>query len=157
MAISNAAFASELITDQNEVLKFDDIGCMLDYKKNMESKNIAAIFVKDYESREWIPLEKSTIVETGIKTPMGSGKIAFKDSAKAAEYQKKYPKQMSELHLFKSLKPEHSENGSNGSSNIRRRYCMITSCPADVGTIPNSSRAFRSIGFARCAVWEKII
>lgn len=95
MAISNAAFASEIITNQNEVYKFDDIGCMMDHKKNLESKNIAAMFVKDFESKHWIPYETSTIVETGIKTPMGSGKIAFKDSWRAAEYVKKYPKEMS--------------------------------------------------------------
>lgn len=91
MAISDKAFASEIITEKRDVFKFDDLGCLFDYRKKTSSLKVAAIFVIDYESKIWIPLDKSTIVETSVKTPMGSGKVAFKDSSNASLFAKKYP------------------------------------------------------------------
>ncbi len=52
---------------------------------------IRAMFVSDFDSKTWLPYEKSHIVKTGVTTPMGSGKVAFADSAKAAEFVKKNP------------------------------------------------------------------
>jgi copper chaperone NosL len=86
MAFSDPAFASEIITVSGEALKFDDIGCMEKYTKMTKENTIAAIFVKDFETKKWIPIEKSTIVTTDLATPMGSGKIAFNDSTKAKAY-----------------------------------------------------------------------
>ncbi len=91
MAISNESFAAEIIDDGNEVFKFDDLGCMEHFRKNSPALSIRALFVKDYESRSWIPYEKSTIVQTGVRTPMGSGKVAFMSSAKAKEFADKHP------------------------------------------------------------------
>lgn len=91
MAVSDQSFASEIITEKGEALKFDDIGCMENFSQTAKDVRVMATFVKDYETKEWLPLEKSTIIVTGIATPMGSGKIAFTDSMKAAEYLKKYP------------------------------------------------------------------
>lgn len=91
MTVSDQSFASEIITGKGDALKFDDIGCMEEYWQTSKDVEVAATFVKDYETKSWIPMEKSTIVVTCIATPMGSGKIAFADSAKAVEYLKKYP------------------------------------------------------------------
>jgi copper chaperone NosL len=91
MAISDQSFASEIITTQNEILKFDDIGCLEQYRQQSDELDIAATFLMTYESKQWLPLEKSFIVKTGIKTPMGSGKVAFADSLKATECSLKYP------------------------------------------------------------------
>ena len=86
MAFSDPAFASEIITDRGEALKFDDIGCMERYTQMAKETAIAAIFVKDFETKEWIQIGKSTIVTTNLATPMGSGKIAFADSMRANAY-----------------------------------------------------------------------
>jgi len=91
MAVSDKSFASELITDKDEVMKFDDLSCMESYRKKNASVQIKAIFVMDYETKSWLPFEKSVIVKTGIDTPMGSGKIAVKDSARAAAIAKDHP------------------------------------------------------------------
>jgi copper chaperone NosL len=91
MAVSDKSFASEIITEQNEVLKFDDLSCLESYRKKNASVKIRAIFVTDYDTRNWLPFEKSIIVKTGIDTPMGSGKIAVKDSARAAAIAKERP------------------------------------------------------------------
>jgi copper chaperone NosL len=91
MAFSDHRFASEIINDQSEVYKFDDIGCMLKFRTSHGGMKITATYLKDYDTREWMPYELSTIIETDIETPMGSGKVAFADSTKAREFQKLHP------------------------------------------------------------------
>jgi copper chaperone NosL len=91
MAFSDHRFASEIIIDQHEVFKFDDIGCMLTFREKRSDVKIGAVFLKDYDTKNWIPLERSTIVETGIDTPMGSGKVAFSDSTRAMEFARQHP------------------------------------------------------------------
>lgn len=94
MAISDQRFAAEIITVSDEVFKFDDLGCMERFKEKSGSLKIAATFVMDYETKNWIPCERSTIVQTSIKTPMSSGKVALADSNKAREYSAKFPKNL---------------------------------------------------------------
>lgn len=89
MAISEPVFASEIITTDGEVFKFDDLGCLEKFREKSSEYNIAATFVKDYETKNWLPYEHSTIVQTSLQTPMGSGKIAVADSVQAQEYLKK--------------------------------------------------------------------
>ena len=59
---------------------FDDIGCMLDYAREHPEKTTPTGFVHDHSTRAWVPLDKAwfaLIDETKIKTPMGSGIVAF--------------------------------------------------------------------------------
>lgn len=91
MAVSEEAFASQIITKQGDVYKFDDLGCQEKFLKERTDLAVAANYVKDYESRAWLPKEKSIIVQTGMKTPMGSGKVAVADSAQAKRLAEKYP------------------------------------------------------------------
>jgi copper chaperone NosL len=91
MAVSDERLASEIINDAGEVLKFDDLGCMLKYRTSHHDMKIAATFLKDYETKQWIPYERAVIIETDVDTPMGSGKVAFADSMRAREFQKKHP------------------------------------------------------------------
>ena len=91
MQISNQEFASEIITQNGDVFKFDDIGCLENFRKTHSEIVTAKIFMKDYESKNWINFEQSTIVQTGISTPMGSGKVAFAKAEKAKEFTEKFP------------------------------------------------------------------
>jgi len=91
MAISDQSFASEIFTDTDEVYKFDDLGCLEKFKEKSTGLKIAATFVKDYETKKWLPYERSTIVQTSIKTPMGSGKVALADSGRAKEILEQFP------------------------------------------------------------------
>ena len=91
MALSDKSFASEIITSKDEVMKFDDLSCLESYRKKNASIQIKAIFVMDYDTKSWLPFEKSVIVRTGIDTPMGSGKIAVKDSVRASALAKAHP------------------------------------------------------------------
>ena len=91
MAVSNDAFASEIITEEGEVFKFDDLGCLEQFVKSRDGLVTATIFVKDYDSRTWLTKEQSFIVRTSLKTPMGSGKVALADSVKAWQVVQQYP------------------------------------------------------------------
>jgi copper chaperone NosL len=91
MAFSDHRFASEIVTDQAEAHKFDDIGCMFKFKAKHTEVNVVAMYLKDYDTKEWIPYERATIVETDVETPMGSGKVAFADSTKAREFARQHP------------------------------------------------------------------
>jgi copper chaperone NosL len=84
MAISEKRFASELITQDGEVFKFDDIGCMLRFRKN-RGHPVATTFVVDFDTREWLKSEEAYFVKSKeFKTPMGGNVVAFKTGAGAA-------------------------------------------------------------------------
>ncbi len=91
MIIKNQAFASEIIGAGGKVYKFDDLKCLESFMQKPDAPRIDAIFVKDYETRTWIPYDRATIVKTGIATPNRSGKVAFKDSVHAKEFAAKNP------------------------------------------------------------------
>ena len=92
MMISDEHFASEIIDQNGEALKFDDLGCMVKYRSHHADLKILAIFLKDYSTKRWIPYERASIVETNVETPMGSGKVAFADPAEARVFQNHNPK-----------------------------------------------------------------
>jgi len=80
MAISEKRFASELVTKDGEVIKFDDIGCMLRFRKERSHPEpVAAAFVVDFDSREWLKSEEAHFVRSReFKTPMDGNLAAFK-------------------------------------------------------------------------------
>ena len=83
MAISQKQFAAEALDPDREPLKFDDIGCMLRYRARAEQKP-AAVFVVDYETRQWIAADNASFVRgSRIATPMGGGILAFGDRSRA--------------------------------------------------------------------------
>ena len=86
MAISEKRFASELLTQDGEVFKFDDIGCMLRFRKSHgHPESVVATFVLDYETRKWLKAEEAYFVKSKeFKTPMGGNVVAFKMGADAA-------------------------------------------------------------------------
>lgn len=92
MAVSDQRFASEIISDKGEVFKFDDIGCLEEfYKMKPRTLTVSAVFYKDYATRSWVAAERATVVETGIMTPMSSGKVAFADSSAAEKFRIEHP------------------------------------------------------------------
>jgi copper chaperone NosL len=95
MAISDPRFAAEIITPEREVFKFDDIGCMEAFQEHLSATTLF-IFVRDFDNDQWLPLESSTIVRTGIMTPMGSGKLAFSSPASAEHFLSGHPARSTE-------------------------------------------------------------
>ncbi|MDP2886436.1 MAG: nitrous oxide reductase accessory protein NosL [Ignavibacteria bacterium] len=91
MAVSERAFASEIIVESGEVMKFDDLACLEQFRRKNPDLNIDEIFVTDHETGQWLPYKKSVVVKTGLQTPMGSGKIAVADSNRARAVAVQYP------------------------------------------------------------------
>lgn len=92
MAISEKRFASELITQDGEALKFDDIGCLLRFRKERSYPElVAATFVVDFETHEWLRSEEAYFVKSKeFRTPMDGNWVAFRAKASAAAASARY-------------------------------------------------------------------
>jgi copper chaperone NosL len=92
MAISEKRYAAEFLNQDGDAFKFDDIGCLASYLKARQGRaDVAAYFVADYDTRQWINAEQAYFVQSGeFKTPMSGGIVAFSDRSKAEEAAAKY-------------------------------------------------------------------
>jgi copper chaperone NosL len=83
MAISQKQFAAEIVEASGLIQKFDDIGCLLRYRRRLQAVP-AATFVVDRRTRRWLPAEAAYFVHSDrLQTPMGGGFAAFGDPADA--------------------------------------------------------------------------
>jgi copper chaperone NosL len=90
MAISQKQFAAQLFDAGESVHKFDDIGCMLRFLSQRPGKP-AAVFVADYDTREWVNEKAALFVRTDkVATPMGSHLLAFADASRAEAAAQKF-------------------------------------------------------------------
>jgi copper chaperone NosL len=110
MAISDEAFAAEIISEQQEVFKFDDIGCLEKFQTKRTDVVVAAVFYKDHTTKQWVPSDRAAIVATGVFTPMGSGKVAFADKAQAEQFARENP-------------PSKSTDGKQGKGGCKPGCC----------------------------------
>ncbi|MBS1647568.1 MAG: nitrous oxide reductase accessory protein NosL [Bacteroidetes bacterium] len=88
MSISDSRFACELVTEKGRVYKFDDVLCMINYKKdNQDKANEARFYVSHYLSNNELLLSDNLFFVEGeaVASPMGGNTAAFsnKDSAQA--------------------------------------------------------------------------
>ncbi|MGM9986766.1 MAG: nitrous oxide reductase accessory protein NosL [Bacillaceae bacterium] len=91
MQVADNQFATQIILSDEQVLTFDDLGCLHKWEKENGTKKVAATFIRDFESKKWMKAEDATYVYgMHIKTPMGYGVVSFKDSKKADEYAKEH-------------------------------------------------------------------
>jgi len=91
MAISSPEFASEIINVDGTVVKFDDLRCFENYRKTHTPYEFAAIFIMNYDTKQWISFGKSIVIQTSIETPMGSGQVAVGDQQRANQLKEQYP------------------------------------------------------------------
>lgn len=89
MSISETRYAAELIDNDGQAFKFDDIGCLANFVKQ---KGITgATFVMDFDRHEWLRAENAVYVRSAeLKTPMNGGIVAFKDESGANAAVAKY-------------------------------------------------------------------
>lgn len=69
-------FTAQMQTADGQHLYFDDVGCLLNYERDMKEKP-AASWVRDYSTLEWVTAKDSTPVKADIKTPMKYGYALF--------------------------------------------------------------------------------
>jgi copper chaperone NosL len=83
MIINEPRFAASYVTESHETRRFDDIGNMLAHYAQFKEK-VAAFWVHDYESEEWLRAEEAHyVISSQIQTPMGHGVVAFADATQA--------------------------------------------------------------------------
>lgn len=91
MAISQLNFATEIITPDGEVYKFDDIGCMIEFKKMRELPNGSVMFVRDFYTNEWVRIENAYFVRSEkIQTPMNYFIVTFKTRESVEKFLNEY-------------------------------------------------------------------
>jgi copper chaperone NosL len=91
MLISEARFAAATLLANGETRKFDDIGNMMIYHMDHPNETVAAWFVHDYGTEEWLRGEGAYFVMAGgIHSPMGSGIAAFADEGEAEALAEEY-------------------------------------------------------------------
>ena len=103
MSIVYKDFAGEIALTNGDYEMFDDIGCLIEYMKNMNDKDLGEAFIKDQSGKVWLNVKTATYVyDKDIWTPMSYGVIAFKTKDSAKNYIKKAGK--GELLSFADLK-----------------------------------------------------
>ncbi|CUU04786.1 copper chaperone NosL [Candidatus Thermokryptus mobilis] len=79
MAISQLQFATEIVTPDGEVYKFDDLGCMIEFSKMQKLPKGSVMFVRDFYTKEWVEIQGAYFVKSEeIQTPMNYFIVTFK-------------------------------------------------------------------------------
>ncbi len=81
MTISDGDFACELKTSKGRIYKFDDLNCLLNYKKENNSVPIQTVYICAFRSNQTL-IESNSLffVESeNFMSPMGGNIAAFKD------------------------------------------------------------------------------
>ncbi|QJD82824.1 nitrous oxide reductase accessory protein NosL [Cohnella herbarum] len=87
MQVKDDAYATQLTTKDGKNYKFDDIGCMNEWKKTNGTDNIGMDYVRDYNDKDWVEFEKATYVyDSSLRTPMAYGIVSFKDKKSAEAF-----------------------------------------------------------------------
>ncbi|MEX2462497.1 MAG: nitrous oxide reductase accessory protein NosL [Paenibacillaceae bacterium] len=87
MQVKDDAFAVQLTTKEGKTYKFDDLGCMNEWKKKNGAEMIGAQFVRDYNNKAWIKYENAAYVyDPSFKSPMAYGIYSFKNKKEAQSF-----------------------------------------------------------------------
>ena len=85
MTISDARFATQLITKKGRVYNFDDVSCMIAFVKegSVKKEEVAAFYAPDYNHKnELLPAESLYFLKSGdLKSPMGGNLAASPNKA----------------------------------------------------------------------------
>lgn len=92
MSIIDEHFAAQVIDNQGYVESFDDIGCLSIFMRRLletgAQEKILALYVKDFETMEWISAQDAYYVQGQIDTPMSFGIVAFSEENTAGQFSK---------------------------------------------------------------------
>ncbi|WP_050613850.1 nitrous oxide reductase accessory protein NosL [Bacillus testis] len=96
MSISEENYATQLISKDGDVYKFDDIGCMYEFvekDKRIADKDIAKQYVRDMENGKWLESKDAYYAyHSDFWTPMAYGVVSFENEEKAKRYIEKQGK-----------------------------------------------------------------
>ncbi len=79
MLVADGPHATEIVLKDGKVLRFDDIGDMFRWTKENGTDQVAERFVRDLQTKEWLPIEEASFVyDKNFRTPMAFGVYSFK-------------------------------------------------------------------------------
>jgi copper chaperone NosL len=86
MIIDDMRFAAAWIAPGGKESHFDDVGCLLEHRKDHEPKDGTRFFVHEYTGEAWLNAEQAHYaISTEIRSPMAYGAAAFADETGAKE------------------------------------------------------------------------
>ncbi|MNW35569.1 NosL [compost metagenome] len=89
MQVKDDAYAAQLTTKEGKTYKFDDIGCLNQWKVENGAEQIGMAFVRDFNDMTWLEYDQATYVyDESIRTPMAYGIVNFKDKESADAFVK---------------------------------------------------------------------
>lgn len=110
MSIAHEHYATEIISKDGDVYKFDDIVCMVEFtdkEKALSEDEIGKQYVRDVNTGEWIELEQAYFAyHEDFWTPMASGLVPFKEKEDAEQYIQTEGNGVGEVYDYEKLK-EH--------------------------------------------------
>jgi copper chaperone NosL len=81
MTVVSIRTAAQIVAPGEDVVIFDEIGCLRDYLSDHVLPAGALIFVADHRTGDWIDARTAVFTRTSISTPMASGLMAHADRA----------------------------------------------------------------------------
>ncbi|MGD8192168.1 nitrous oxide reductase accessory protein NosL [Brevibacillus ginsengisoli] len=132
MQVANNSSATEMILKNGQVYKFDDIGCMNEWKKQHASEEVDVMYVRDYYSNQWLKEEEATYAyDPTFPTPMAYGIYSFKDSQEAQKFvdEQKKGKIMTAADLEKHMWDRNKD--SMGNMNMNNNNMNMGQQPAN--------------------------
>ncbi|RIJ64597.1 nitrous oxide reductase accessory protein NosL [Rummeliibacillus sp. POC4] len=106
MSIVHKEYAGEIALKNGDYEIFDDLGCLVEYMKDMDEDDLGKAFIKDKSGKKWLDVKTASYVyDKDIWTPMSYGVIAFQTKDEAKKYIEKEGKgellSYSDLDTFK--------------------------------------------------------
>lgn len=87
MSITHEQYAGQIVKKNNDVVVFDDIGCLMEYIEEYGDAEVGAAFIRDHNSSTWLNVtEASYVYSPDYWTPMNFGVLAFADENAAKTY-----------------------------------------------------------------------
>lgn len=89
MGIADQRFGAELITKKGKIYKFDDLHCLLEFKKSktVKAEDMGSIFLVDYEKPHgFMAADQAYLLKSdALRSPMGGNIACFGDQMKLME------------------------------------------------------------------------
>lgn len=95
MIIGEPKFAAATLLENEQTLKFDDIGEMFVYHMDHPELQVRAWFVHDYDSERWVHAKNASyVIADALKSPMGHAIAAFGTKTAADAFAREYAAQV---------------------------------------------------------------
>lgn len=92
MSVTSIDYAAQAVLKNNDIVVFDDLGCLITYIKQNGEEEIGAAYIRDTNSSKWLNIKDANYVYSAeYWTPMNYGVLAFANEEEAKEFMKENP------------------------------------------------------------------